>query len=363
MSARYRIVPGDPYAQKDEVLALTLRNFDVPPEVTRGRYSKYYEQCPLGPAVFFFAEEVETGERVGMSALFPIELSVEGRAVRGAIGGDFVVDRPHRALAPALALQRALIEALPENGLHFVYGAPNQFSDPVLARIGYAEVGELTRFVKVLKARALAEKAAGRPAVGRLVSALGPVLVDPVLWVASRERLYRRRAGVSVEHPETFDGRFAEVFEAMTAQHPITGHRTPELLNWRFEKDRPEERLGGHSVLAVTDRGGDRVLAYAVYKTIDRVRYVEEVGYFPSTSSVDMLLSELVLDSRRERDEAINLTLLETGSLLTQRLRRFGFVRRAERSRLRILLAETAPRDVDFHDRNNWFFLYGDSDV
>jgi hypothetical protein len=298
-----------------------------------------------------------------MSALFPIELSVEGRAVRGAIGGDFVVDRPHRALGPALALQRALIDLLPANGFHFVYGAPNQFSDPVMARVGFAEVGELTRFIKLLKAQALGGKAATRPALGRLLSVVGPVLVDPALWVFSRERVYRRRAGLVVEHPEAFDSGFADVFEAMSAQFRITAHRTPELMNWRFEKDRPAERLGGHSIMAVTEHDGRRVLAYAVYKTLDHVRYVEDLGFLPSTSSVDMLLAELVRDARREKNEAISITLLETSSLLRRRLGPFGFFRRPERSRLRVFQTETAPPEVDLRDRSNWFFLFGDSDV
>jgi len=362
MSAKYRIVEGDPHAHREEALGLTLRNFDVPPEVTYARYPKYYTESPFGPALVFFAEETMTGQFVGMATLFPIELSVGGEPLRGAIGGDFVVDRPHRVLGPALALQRATVDALDANGLHFVYGLPNQNSDPVTARIGFVDVGQLSRFIKVLRVESLAGKAAQRPLVGRLASTLGPVLVDPILSLISRERLYRRRRDVRAEHVERFDQRFDEVFDAMSRHHPITARRSVELLDWRYEKDHPADRLGGHSILAVVENGA-RVLGYVVYKTIDGVRYVEDVGFLPSRDAVDAVLSELVLDARRERNAAISVTLLETKSLLVDRLRSFGFLRRPERSRLRVYTRDDSAQAVDFLDRNNWYFLFGDSDI
>jgi hypothetical protein len=202
---------------------------------------------------------------------------------------------------------------------------------------------------------------AGRPA-GRAVSAVGRVVVDPILFVASRERLYRRGANVRVGHAERFDESFADVFQAMSRQHPITAHRTPALMNWKYEKDGTEGVLGGHSILTITDDAAN-VAAYAVYKTIDGGRYVEDVGFMPTRATIDMLLSELVLDARRERNDAISVTHLEAGSLFESRLRRFGFVRRAESARLRVYVPEGSSLPVDLLDRGNWFFLGGDSDV
>ena len=160
MQLRYEILQVDPRRYGREALELGSRNLQVPRDVTLARYPKYYERNPLGPPLLVFARELATGEFVGMSALFPVTLWVQGEAVLGGVAGDFAVDRAHRGLGPALALQRALIDALPANGFHFAYGEPNRFSEPVIARVGYADVGQVTRFVKILRARILARAAA-----------------------------------------------------------------------------------------------------------------------------------------------------------------------------------------------------------
>lgn len=361
MIGKYDIVQGDARLHREQALALVLRNLQADPEVTRARYPKYYEQNPHGPTLFYFVRDTSSGEFVGMASIFPMRLSIDGSPVLGAIPGDSVVDRPHRALGPALAAHRALIDAMPANGLRFAYGLPNQYSDPVTARIGFVEVGQPARFVKILNARALEQRMAGRPA-GRTISAVGRVVIDPVLFVASRERLYRRGANVRVGHAERFDERFDDVFRAMSRQHPITAHRTSTLLNWKYEKDGAADGPDGHSILTITD-DGTSVAAYAVYKTIEGVRYVEDVGFMPTRPTLDMLLSELVLDARREGNHAISVTHLEAESLLESRLRRFGFVRRAEQGRLRVYVPDGSALPVDLLDRGNWFFLGGDSDV
>jgi hypothetical protein len=362
MSARYTIVQGDPSTHKSQALDLTLRNLQAAPEITKARYPKYYEVSPFGPPMLFFAQEVATEQFIGMGTVYPVELWIKGEAVRGGISADFVVDQGHRALGPALALQRAMNDALLANGLHFAYGLPNRFSDPVTARVGYAEVGQLTRFVKILKARALARTFADRPAVARLVSTFGRFAADPVLSAMSRERLYRRRAQVRAEHVTHFDQRFRAVFDEMSRQHPITPRRTPEILNWKYELSREIDPAGRHSILALTERDAN-VLGYVVYTTIDDVRYVEDVGFMPSRSALDVVLSEFILDARGRGIEAISVTHLATESLFTRRLGSFGFARRPEASRLRVFAPKPASFAVDLLDRNNWFFLGGDSDI
>jgi hypothetical protein len=362
VSGKYAILQVDPRTDGNQALELAVRNLQVAAEVTEARYPKYYEQHPLGPPLLFFVQELASQRVVGMAALFPVELWIEGEAVLGGIPGDLAVDRAHRGLGPALALQRALLEALPPNGLHFAYGTPNRFSDPVTERAGYAEVGQLTRFVKVLKAGVLARAAVRRSALARLVFTLAPYTVDPVLSVLSRERLHRRPAHIRVEHPERFDERFLGVFDEISRQHRITPQRTPELLNWKYEKGGEGERAGTYSILALTE-GGTKVLGYMVYETRDRVRSVHDIGFMPSRFAVDMLLSEFILEARRQEIEAISLLYLGPDSLLTRRLRWFGFVRRTERARLRVFVPDAASLAVDLRDKDNWFFLGGDTDI
>ena len=94
---RYSIVPGDPVEHRDEVLALGYRN--LPPAVQgarEARYSKYFEDSPLGPPHFFLARDAQSDSFVGMSAIFPTQLRVGGELVPAAVAGEFAVDDGHR---------------------------------------------------------------------------------------------------------------------------------------------------------------------------------------------------------------------------------------------------------------------------
>src|SRR4051794_12150783 len=140
-----------------------------------------------------------------MAALFPTSLWVAGERVPAGIGGDFAVDEGHRGFGPALALQRATATAVSERGLKCAYGSPNQNSELVVARAGYANAGRLTRFIKLLSARPLVERYVSRPRLASLAAGVA----QPFVSILSRERLHRRSRRYSVEQPELFDDRFA----------------------------------------------------------------------------------------------------------------------------------------------------------
>lgn len=362
MSTRYAIVQVDPQAHGREALDLLVRNFPLPAEVMQARYPKYYERNPAGPPLVFFAQEEESQRTVGMTALFPTTLRVDGEPVPGGIDGDFVVDRGHRGFGPAVALQRALLAALPGNGLRYAYGCPNPNSDPVTNRVGFAEVGALTRFVKILKAKVVIDAYVRPPAVARVAAALAPYTVDPVLSVLSRERIHRRTRALVVERPERFDDRFLPVFEAGRRQHRVILERTPALLNWKFDLDGAPASAGKYAVLALTAKD-ETVAAYAVLRTADGVRHVEDIGYLPSRLVLDTLLAALVRDARADGVEAVGLLYLGPGNLLTARLRAFGFLARSERAKLRVFVPEGAAPPADLLDRQNWFFVAGDTDI
>ena len=245
---RYAVVPGRVEENKPDVLALARRNLAGPPEQPELRFRKYYEGSPLGPPFFFLAEDPGSRRYVGMAALFRTTLSIAGEPVPAGISGDFAVDEEHRGFGPALALQRATLSAIPENGLACAYGSPNPFSEPLIERVGYTDVGRLTRFLKPLQARIVVEAYVRRPRLARLASAALSVTADPLLTLMSRERRARLPPDLSIERPATFDGdRFANVFESIRRQHGITGERDARLLNWKYG-------LGGAGAEARTSR-------------------------------------------------------------------------------------------------------------
>ena len=343
------------------MLALADRNLLVPLQGREARYAKYYEQNPVGPPAFFLARDEESLRFVGMAAAFPTRLRVFGEVVPGAISGDFAVDDGHRGFGPSVALQRAVVSALEENGIRCAYGYPNENAEPIVRRVGYVDLGRLSRFVKVLSGRVVIDAFVRSPALARPLAALSRSALDPLLSVASRERLPRRRHGFRVERPDAFDDRFAEVCESTWRQHPITTERTPELLNWKYEKGGSRDR-GVYTIFALV-AGDDRVAAYAVYRVRNAIRHLVDIAFLPSRAVVDALLSELILDARKHRVAAITLLHLGSANLLTRRLRTFGFVRRVDASGVLVYVPGSSRLDRRLVDTANWYFLTGDADV
>jgi hypothetical protein len=338
------------------VLALGYRN--LPPAIQgdrEARYSKYFEDSPLGPPAFYLARDNEAGAFVGMAAIFPTRLRVFGELVPAAVAGEFAVDDGHRGLGPAIPLQRAAVAALGERGLTAAYGYPNEYSAPITKRVGYANLGPLDRYVKVLRSRILVERY-GR---GRIAAALGRMALDPLLWAVSRERLARRPRDLRVERPGAFDDRFAGVWESLWQQGTITSERNPELLNWKYEMGR--ER-GIYRLLALVG-ADDQVAAYAVYRTRNDIRHVVDVVFQPSAGVLDALLAELIRDARREKAVAISLIHLGRAGLLTERLKAFGFARRTEDSSLHVFVPGETELEKALVERENWSFLNADADL
>jgi Acetyltransferase (GNAT) domain len=338
------------------VLALGYRN--LPPAVQgarEARYSKYFEEGPLGPPRFFMARDNESGGFVGTAAIFPTQLRVFGELVPAAVAGEFAVDDGHRGLGPAIPLQRAAVGALGEAGLACAYGYPNEHSEPITRRVGYVDLGKLNRYVKVLRSRVLVEQY-GR---GRVAAALGRVALDPLLWAVSRERLQRRPRELRLERPAEFDERFSGVWASLFEQGTITSERNPDFLNWKYEMGREG---GIYRVLALVGPD-EQVAAYAVHTVRNDIRHVVDVVFQQSARVLDALLAEVIHDARRERMVAISLIHLGAPGLLTQRLKAFGFVRRTEDSSLHVFVPGESEREKALVEPDNWYFLQADADL
>jgi hypothetical protein len=356
MNARYSIVSGDPEADKPELLAIAARNRGGPPERFERRFAKYYENNPLGPPSVFLARDRQSDRLVGMTALFPTALRVGGQLLPAAVGGDFAVDAEHRGFGPAVALQRATTSVLAERKLRCAYGSPNRFSEPVVGRAGYADVGRFTRFVKLLTARPVVDRYTRRPRLARLASGAA----GPVLSVVSRERLHRRSARFSVDQPAVFDDRFLNLWEIARDHQGATGERSADLLNWRYERTGPAAARGDYSVFALLE--GRDVAGYVVYRLDDDSRLVYDIVHLPDRAVLDALLSEFILDARHSGAAMIDLGYVGPGDLLSRRLRAFGFVQRTGRNGLRVYVDGDAPFGVDLLSRDNWYVLTGDTD-
>jgi hypothetical protein len=224
--------------------------------------------------------------------------------------------------------------------------------------VGFKEVGQLTRFVKVLRTSLLVDLFVSRRPLNRLLSVLS-VAADPLSRLVFREWRGRRSREFSVERPDAFDERFVGLWEATWQLYGICGERSPELLNWKYERDTAGG--SGYSIFAIVD-AGRQVAGYVVHRSKDGIRHVFDIACRDSRSASDALLSEFIADSRRHGARGITFLHLGPQRLLGERLRSFGFLSRTEDKRLRVFLPEGGAAEVDLLGRDSWNFLIGDDD-
>jgi hypothetical protein len=286
-----------------------------------------------------------------------VSLRVAGQLVRGGMAGDFAVDASHRGFGPAIPLQRSLLSLLSDNDVRFIYGTPNEASEPLFHRLGYSDLGRFTRFVRLFRIEPFVRRYTRR----RRVVALASAVCDPVLaWVA-RERRYRRSGAFSVEKPAAFDERFDSLWEASWRQYRVVGERTSELLNWKYAHTDGDAEDSGYSIFALLAEGS--VAGYIVFSTRNGVRHIVDLLCLDAQEVIDALLAEFLLDARRASAAAVGFLYLGGGNLLTRRLRAFRFLERSEPSGLVVFVPDESPIAGDLRDRNNWYFVAGDGDI
>jgi hypothetical protein len=104
------------------------------------------------------------------------------------------------------------------------------------------------------------------------------------------------------------------------------------------------------------------VAGYVVYRMGDGARLVYDLVCLPEKRIVDALLAEFVTDARKRQASAIDIGYVGPSTLLTERLRAFGFLQRTAQNGLRVYVEGEAPFGVDLLQAENWYFTTGDTD-
>jgi hypothetical protein len=168
-----------------------------------------------------------------------------------------------------------------------------------------------------------------------------------------------RRHAYRVERPAAFDDRFAQLWESLFRQGTITSERNPELLNWKYETARQD---GIYSIFALVGPD-EQVAAYAVHRLRNGIRHIVDIVFLPDREVLDVLLAELIRDARREGALALSLIHLGPPSLLTERVKAFGFARRTEHNALHVFVPGESDVEKSLVEASNWYFLNADADV
>jgi hypothetical protein len=304
------------------------------------KFDWLYLENPLGRARVWILEDA-AGTLVGVSSAFPRRVGLPDRRWDAWVLGDFAVAPEHRAIGPAVALQRAACESVDRGERPLWYDFPSRSMMAVQSRLGIEPRGEMLRLLYLVRADRVVKKRLPDGLVGRTALKAGNAVLE------IRTALHRRDASIRVS---AFEGDFESSPPAgIEAEGGVSLERSAAYLDWRYRKDprgrarileaRRGETHGGF--LAFQSRGGD-------IEILDAFGIADEAFF-----------RELVL-------EVVNLALAEDQSSVTAgvsdrhplaaQFERLGFSRRD--SVPFVVYADSASDETG----RPWFLMGGDRD-
>lgn len=264
--------------------ATILRMWSGALEGTSSRAQKYrlhYLEYPWGTPTVELLEH--DGVPIGVATVQPRPMLHGKERIAAGLLMDFAVAPAHRSVGPALRLQRALL-ARCEQTYDLVYGLPNANARALSERAGMTRIGEMTRFVKVLRyGRYVA------PYLPASLASRGARALDVATTVLTRARLpwLGRKVAAWTEAP------IAEIDElwVRTAHLPwLLASRDLARLRWQLQSRDPDSvRL-----MLVRGRAGGHLEGwFACERTADSIKIVDywtvNAGASPSRELLDTL--------------------------------------------------------------------------
>lgn len=347
----YSVYRVDPRENKGAILSALLRNF---PETPERRFSWIYEGNPYGSPACWVLKESTENKVVGSAVLFPRRLFVEGQPRLAGLAGDFVMDREHRALGPALALQKEAVASNSTAEFDFLYGFPNEQAEKVLCRAGYRVVGTLLRIVKPLRCEYYLSRSLS---TGLSMRALSKI-TDLSMRLAFKEIYHKTPRKYGFESLTRFDHRFDDLWARVRGRYKIIGERTSAFLNWKYERSPYRES----TLSALTHKRTGEVLGYIVSYPEKGHTWIADLLALDEDGIFDSLLSEFL--RWQYSQGSYSVTALYLGHpFLIKKLRSFGFFARKYQRTLTVCAKRGSNVAPCLLDANNWYVFSGDGDV
>lgn len=335
---------ADLEADREAIIALLARHLN--PAYDRRRFDWLYAKNPAGQGRLWVIADLASGAVVGTAGACPRRLYAGGREVTGWVLADFCVAPDRRALGPAVALQRACLDALADEIPSIWYDFPGSSMLAVYARLGIEPADSMRRMVKLLRI--------DRHAMRRLGLLARPVraLVNQLLSL--RGRSAGRTAGITCAPLATAcDGEFSALAQATGDAHGTCVCRSAAYLNWRY-LDNPIEP---HEMV-VARRAGDLV-GYCVLVRRGVVITVVDLFSSASVDAVPALLAHVTALARSRGAAAINVFVLDSHPWAPG-LRRLGYTPREASA---VITSTLPPGSVPpGRTRPPWFLTLGDAD-
>jgi hypothetical protein len=192
-----------------------------------------------------------------------------------------------------------------------------------------------------------------------LLSLISGLVFWPVPRVFDLYARLRIQTGITVVQVPRFDGRFDELWQAVSRNYDGIMVRDQTFLSWRFDRF-PDRNYRRH----VAERNGT-VVGYMVTRETQwrDARRGQIVDYLVDRSDwavFDSLVHAVIKDLSSRGVVSVTCPVSATQTEYIQRLRQHGFLFGEEGARI---VAGRGPHDKQLTAIKNWFFTFADADA
>ena len=207
---------------------VSFLNAQFDPWGGKEKFDWLYRENPFGRARAWILEDA-TGRLLGASSAFPRRLRLGDLRWNGWVLGDFGVSKEHRALGPALALQRKVCDTVDQGAVDLWYDFPSRSMMAIHGRMGVRQAGEMVRLVHLLRVDRVVERKMSDGILGKSASKAGNALLE------IRNALRKRDPSITVSR---YDCDFEEsVSPGIETEGGVSVDRSAAYLNWRHRRD------------------------------------------------------------------------------------------------------------------------------
>jgi GNAT superfamily N-acetyltransferase len=249
-----------PYRPGDEERIVTLYRLVFREEMTEQHWRWRYRQLGDGHPAIALAE-CDNG-LVGHYAVRPVRMKIGDSVCSAALSLDTMVHPDYRGQGMFVKLAANLYESVARQGIHLVYGFPNENSHHgFVSKLGWIDLcGPVPLFVKLLNLEHVLSKrlpANGLTGLAARLTALGLCVLRPTKSVEVP-------LGCTLQQVSSFDQRVDRLWEQASGCFSIVAVRDQRYLNWRFAA----KPANGYTIFAL-DQGRD-LAGYVVLTSADK---------------------------------------------------------------------------------------------
>jgi hypothetical protein len=331
--------------QEKAILIAFLRAY-LSNDAGEARFEWLYRRNPAGIALVWVAYDSDSNGITGLSAAFPRQVLHRGGTTLGYVLGDFCISPDHRSLGPGLALQRATLDALSQEGAGFVWDFPSASMLAIYKRLRIEATATMIRYAKPMRAdRQMQRRIPSKLAAGGLAA---------VANMALRVRdtaLSSSGVWTIAEQTKPCGEEFTQAARRWAAAMDICPARDADYMNWRF-LGHPQRC---HHLL--TARNGESLGGFLVYYLSGDDAVIVDL-FAPSDSAARALLVEAIQIARDQHAQTLSAAFLswERGQNV---LEECGFQPR-ESFPLILLRRPGNGGPLQSGDPERWYLAHGD---